>query len=89
MRICWIWDSEFEDALLRGPDRPRIPGSFPQHGFKRNDFSASPPTRGDSISYARGGIYGKWESRSSARSDRESDSQSDKDSGSIQQYFLD
>lgn len=72
-----------EDALLRIPDRPRIPGSLPLQGFRRNEYASSPPNWGNSGSYSRG-IYGKWESRSSARSDRDSDSQSDRDSGSVQ-----
>ncbi|KAL8495151.1 hypothetical protein ACS0TY_019355 [Phlomoides rotata] len=76
--------SEFEDALLRVPDRPRIPGSFSQHGFKRSDFSSSPPTRGDTGNSR--GIYGKWESRCSARSERESDSQSERDSESGRRF---
>ncbi|KAL6496809.1 hypothetical protein OROHE_027291 [Orobanche hederae] len=73
--------SEFEDALLRIPDRPRIPGSLPFHGFRRNEFGASPPTRVDAGTYSRGN-YGKWESRSCMRGDRDRDSQSDKDSDS-------
>lgn len=80
MLTCWFLDSEMEEALLRLPDRARIPGSLPYQGFRRNEYSSSPPTRGDSSTYSRG-IYGKWDSRSSARSDRDSDSQSDKDSG--------
>ncbi|KAL0428819.1 UNVERIFIED_CONTAM: hypothetical protein Sradi_0507900 [Sesamum radiatum] len=75
--------SEFEDALLRLPDRPRIPGSLPVHGFRRNEYGSSPPTRGGSGSYPRG-TSGKWESRSSGRSDRDSDSQSDRESGCVQ-----
>ncbi|KAG8391874.1 hypothetical protein BUALT_Bualt01G0232300 [Buddleja alternifolia] len=77
--------SEFEDALVSIPDRPRIPGSTPLQGFRRNDYSSSPPTRGDSGNYSRC-IYGKWESRSSGRSDRDSDSQSDRDSDSGRRY---
>ncbi|KAL3622157.1 hypothetical protein CASFOL_033568 [Castilleja foliolosa] len=77
--------SEFEDALIRLPDRPRIPGSLSSQGFRRNDYSASPPTRGDAGNYSRG-TYGKWDSRSSLRSDRDSDSQSDKDSDSGRRF---
>ncbi|KAL6513172.1 hypothetical protein OROGR_020658 [Orobanche gracilis] len=72
--------SDLEDALMRIPDRPRIPGSLPFHGFRRNEFGASPPTRVDAGTYSKGN-YGKWESRSSMRGDRDRDSQSDKDSG--------
>ncbi|KAL0379478.1 UNVERIFIED_CONTAM: hypothetical protein Sangu_0012100 [Sesamum angustifolium] len=79
--------SEFEDALLRLPDRPRIPGSMPVHGFRRNEYGSSPPTRGGSGSYPRG-TSGKWESRSSGRSDRDSDSQSDRESDSGRRYGL-
>ncbi|KAL2233854.1 UNVERIFIED_CONTAM: hypothetical protein Sindi_1117600 [Sesamum indicum] len=75
--------SEFEDALLRLPDRPRIPGSLPVHGFRRIEYGSSPPTRGGSGSYPRG-TSGKWGSRSSGRSDRDSDSQSDRESGCVQ-----
>ncbi|KAL6560359.1 hypothetical protein OROGR_003918 [Orobanche gracilis] len=71
--------SEFEDALMRIPDRPRILGSLPFHGFRRNEFGASPPTRVDADTYSKGN-YGKWESRSSMWGDRDRDSQSDKDS---------
>ncbi|KAL3814809.1 hypothetical protein ACJIZ3_016077 [Penstemon smallii] len=71
--------SELEDASQSMPDRPRIPGSLPLQGIRRNEYGSSPPTRGDSSNYSRS-IYGKWESRSSGRSDRDSDSQSDKDS---------
>ncbi|KAL0464842.1 UNVERIFIED_CONTAM: hypothetical protein Slati_0371800 [Sesamum latifolium] len=77
--------SDFEDALLRLPDRPRIPGSLPVHGFRRNEYGSSPPTRGGSGSYPRG-TSGKWESRSSGRSDRDSDSQSDRESDSGRRY---
>ncbi|XP_057780476.1 uncharacterized protein LOC130999023 [Salvia miltiorrhiza] len=77
--------SEMEEALLKLPDRTRIPGSLPYQGFRRNEYSSSPPTRGDTSTYSRG-IYGKWDSRSSARSDRDSDSQSDKDSDSGKRF---
>ncbi|XP_011092898.1 uncharacterized protein LOC105172966 [Sesamum indicum] len=77
--------SEFEDALLRLPDRPRIPGSLPVHGFRRIEYGSSPPTRGGSGSYPRG-TSGKWGSRSSGRSDRDSDSQSDRESDSGRCY---
>ena len=51
------------------------------NSFRRNEYGSSPPTRGDSSSYSSRGIHGRWESRSSGRSDKESDSQSDWDSG--------
>lgn len=69
-----------EEALLRFPDRPRNAGNLPYQGFRRNDYSSSPPTRGDSSTYSRG-VYIKWDSRPSLRSDRDPDSQSDRDSG--------
>ncbi|XP_042046309.1 uncharacterized protein LOC121792432 isoform X1 [Salvia splendens] len=77
--------SELEEALLRLPDQTRIPGGLPYQGFRRNEYSSSPPTRGDSGTCSRG-IYGKWDNRSSARSDRDSDSQSDKDSDSGRRF---
>ncbi|GMI66814.1 Conserved Binding of eIF4E 1 [Hibiscus trionum] len=66
--------SEFEDTPQ---DRQRIPGSF--SGFRRIEYSSSPPTRGESGNYSRG-IHGRWDSRSSGKSDRDSDTQSDRDS---------
>ncbi|KAL3814810.1 hypothetical protein ACJIZ3_016078 [Penstemon smallii] len=77
--------SELKDASQNLPDRPRIPGSLPLQGFRRNEYGSSPPTRGGSGNYSRGN-YGKWESRSSGRSDRDTDSQSDKDSDSGRRY---
>ncbi|KAL8111281.1 uncharacterized protein LOC141668991 isoform X1 [Apium graveolens] len=70
--------SEFEDTTHQ---RNPVPGSSPLLGFRRGDYSSSPPTKGDSINYSRG-IYGKWGSRSSGQSDKDSDSQSDRDSES-------
>ncbi|KAK1376854.1 Chorismate synthase [Heracleum sosnowskyi] len=70
--------SEFEDTTHQ---RNPIPGSSPLLGFRRGDYSSSPPTRGDSSNYSRG-VYGKWGSRSSGQSDKDSDSQSDRDSES-------
>ncbi|XWS35825.1 hypothetical protein CRYUN_Cryun20dG0029200 [Craigia yunnanensis] len=72
--------SEFEDT---SQDRQRIPGTL--SGYRRNEYSSSPPTRGDSGNYSRG-IHGRWESRSSGRSDKDSDSQSDWDSDSGRHY---
>ncbi|KAJ6675304.1 CHORISMATE SYNTHASE [Salix viminalis] len=67
--------SEFEDT---SQDRYRIPGSASSQSYRANDYSSSPPTRGDSSNFSRG-IHGRWDSRSSGRSDRDSDSQSDWD----------
>lgn len=81
--ICILnLNSELEDTSRGIQDRQKIPGSLPSQGFRRNDYSSSPPTRGDSDGSSRG-IYGRWDSRSSGRSDRDSDSQSDKDSGKV------
>ncbi|GFY92499.1 hypothetical protein Acr_08g0008950 [Actinidia rufa] len=77
--------NEFEDAFQGIQDRPRIPGSVPFQSYRRTDYSSSPPTRGDSSSYSRG-IYGKWDNRSSGRSERDTDSQSDWDSGLLDIY---
>jgi hypothetical protein len=74
--------SEFEDATN---DRQRVPGSLLQ-GSRRTDYSSSPPTRGDTGNNYSRGTYGRWESRSSARSDKDSDSQSDLDSESGRRY---
>ncbi|KAM7274809.1 hypothetical protein ACFE04_016675 [Oxalis oulophora] len=72
--------SEFEDAPQ---DRPRIGGGFSSHGFRRNnDYSSSPPTRGDPGSYSRG----RWDNRSSGRNDKDSDSHPDWDSESGRRY---
>ncbi|XP_027351659.1 uncharacterized protein LOC113862716 isoform X3 [Abrus precatorius] len=68
--------SEFEDA---SQERQRSTGGLSMHSFRRNEYGSSPPTRGDSFSR---GIHGKWETRSSGRSDRDSDSQSEWDSDS-------
>ncbi|CAK8542442.1 unnamed protein product [Lathyrus sativus] len=70
--------SEFEDASL---DRHRSTGALPTHSFRRNEYSSSPPTRGDMNNFSRG-THGKWDSRSSGRSDRDIDSQSEWDSDS-------
>ncbi|XP_065859743.1 uncharacterized protein [Euphorbia lathyris] len=67
--------SEFEDA---SQDRFRISGGLTSQSYRRNDYSSSPPTRGDGSR----SIHGRWDSRSSGRSDRDSDSQSDLDSDS-------
>lgn len=77
--------SELEDSSRGIQDRQKIHGNLSSQGFRRNDYSSSPPTRGDSDGNSRG-IYGRWESRSSGRSDRDSDSQSDKDSDQGRRY---
>ncbi|XP_039000073.1 uncharacterized protein LOC120125786 isoform X2 [Hibiscus syriacus] len=66
--------SDFEDT---SQDRQRIPGTF--SGYRHNEYSSSPPTRGESGNYSRG-LHGRWDSRSSGKSDRDSDTQSDWDS---------
>lgn len=76
--------SEFEDSSYGNQDRQRIQGSLTSQGFRRIEYSLSPPTRGDSGNHSRG-IY-RWDSRSSARSDRDGDSQSDRDSDSGRRY---
>ncbi|KAL2330237.1 hypothetical protein Fmac_017818 [Flemingia macrophylla] len=64
--------SEFEDASL---DRQRSTGGLSVHSFgRRSEYGSSPPTSR--------GIHGKWETRSSGRSDKDSDSQSEWDSDS-------
>ncbi|RDX69254.1 hypothetical protein CR513_51650 [Mucuna pruriens] len=72
--------SEFEDSSL---DRQRSTGGLSMHSFKRNEYGSSPPTRGDSFSR---GVHGKWETRSSGRSDKDSDSQSEWDSDSGKRF---
>ena len=80
--LLYGWNSEFEDT---SQDQQRIPGTL--SGYRRNEYSSSPPTRGDSGNYSRG-IHGRWESRSSGRSDKDSDSQSDWDSGNLYDTFF-
>ncbi|PWA72988.1 hypothetical protein CTI12_AA265260 [Artemisia annua] len=69
--------SELEDSSVQERQRPH--SNLPLQSFRRNDYSSSPPTRGD----YRG--YGRWESRSSGWSekdgDRDSQSEADQDSG--------
>lgn len=71
--------SEFEDAFR---DRQRTSSGLSANSFRRNDYGSSPPTRGDAAGYSRP-LHGRWESRSSGRSDKDSDTQSDKDSGGL------
>ncbi|KAK8711305.1 hypothetical protein V6N13_146589 [Hibiscus sabdariffa] len=66
--------SEFEDTLQ---DQQRVPGTF--SGYRRTEYSSSPPTRGESGDYSRG-IHGRWDGRSGGKSDRDGDTQSDLDS---------
>lgn len=74
--------SEFEDA---SQERQRETGGLSNHNFRRHEYGSSPPTRGDVNSYPRG-VHGRWESRSSGRSDRDSDSQSEWDSDSGRRF---
>lgn len=71
--------SEFDDSFQ---DRQRTGGGLSMHSFRRNEHGASPPTRGDTSMFSRG-THGKWETRSSGRSDRDSDSRSEWDSGVV------
>ncbi|XP_019460616.1 PREDICTED: uncharacterized protein LOC109360290 isoform X3 [Lupinus angustifolius] len=73
-----LLSSEFKDALV---DRHRSIGGLSTHSFRRNEYSSSPPTRGDTNSFLRG-THGKWDSRSSGRSDKDIDSQSEQESDS-------
>ncbi|KAH7513076.1 hypothetical protein FEM48_Zijuj12G0158100 [Ziziphus jujuba var. spinosa] len=70
--------SELEDA---SQERPRISSGLSLNSFRRSEYGSSPPTRGDLLSFSRG-VHGRWESRSSGRSDKDSDSQSEWDSDS-------
>uniref|UniRef100_A0A1J3K2D3 Uncharacterized protein n=1 Tax=Noccaea caerulescens TaxID=107243 RepID=A0A1J3K2D3_NOCCA len=75
--------SEFNDLLLRdsedpSPERLKISGDFSSHSLRRNDYSASPPTRGELGSNSRG-IHGRWEGRSGGWNDKDGDSHSDRD----------
>ncbi|KAF8107116.1 hypothetical protein N665_0126s0034 [Sinapis alba] len=73
--------TEFNDLLFRdsedpSPERPRISG-----GLRRNDYSSSPPTRGEFGGNSRG-THGRWEGRSGGWNDKDSDSShSDRDLG--------
>ncbi|KAG5405250.1 hypothetical protein IGI04_011369 [Brassica rapa subsp. trilocularis] len=75
--------TEFNDLLLRdtedpSPERLRISGDF---GLRRNDYSSSPPTRGELGSNSRG-THGRWEGRSGGWNDKDADSShSDRDPG--------
>lgn len=69
--------SEFENPYQ---ERQRIPGSFSSHGYRLNEYGSSSPTKGELDDCSRG-ISGRWESRSSGRSDKDTDSQCDRDSG--------
>ncbi|GAA0169485.1 hypothetical protein LIER_23962 [Lithospermum erythrorhizon] len=77
--------SEFEDAFHKVQERERafVGSQFP--GYKRSDYSSSPPTRGDSGTYSRSS-FGRWDTHSSGRSDRGSDSHSDRDSDPGKHY---
>ncbi|XVF22491.1 hypothetical protein REPUB_Repub12eG0177200 [Reevesia pubescens] len=82
--VCKNLPPEFDQSILSefldaSQDRKRIPGTL--SGYRRNEYSSSPPTKEDSGNYSRG-IHGRWDNHSSGRSDRDSDSQSDWDSDS-------
>ncbi|CAI0425088.1 unnamed protein product [Linum tenue] len=74
--------SEFEDT---SQDRFRASGGFSSQSYKRTEYGSSPPTRGDTSNFPRG-IQGRWDSRSSVRSDRDSVSQSEKESDTGGRY---
>ncbi|XP_058223751.1 uncharacterized protein LOC131333309 isoform X2 [Rhododendron vialii] len=78
--------SEFEDASYGIQDRQRVPGSSPLLSYRRTEYSSSPPLKGDSSNYSRG-TYGKWDSYSSGRSEKDSDAKSDWDSDSGRHHF--
>ncbi|XP_009134523.1 uncharacterized protein LOC103858844 isoform X3 [Brassica rapa] len=73
--------TEFNDLLLRhtedpSPERLRFSGDL-----RRNDYSSSPPTRGELGSNSRG-THGRWEGRSGGWNDKDADSShSDRDPG--------
>lgn len=71
--------SDSEDP---SPERLRISGDFSSHSLRRNDYSSSPPTRGELGSNSRG-IHGRWEGRSGGWNDKDGDSHSDRDPGSL------
>lgn len=71
--------SEFEDNTY---DRQRASGNLSSNSFRRSDYGPSPPSRGDLTNHSWGD-HGRWESRSSGKSDKDSDSQSDWDSGMV------
>ncbi|KAJ4905568.1 hypothetical protein Rs2_09226 [Raphanus sativus] len=78
--------AEFNDLFSRdsedpSPDRLRTSGDFSAHALRRNDYSSSPPTRGELGSNSRGN-HGRWEGRSGGWNDKDSDSShSDRDTG--------
>ncbi|KAI3944479.1 hypothetical protein MKW92_044963 [Papaver armeniacum] len=74
---------DFEDFSNSAPEWQRPPGSFSSQNFRRGEYESSPPTRGESNNYSRGG---RWETRSSGSNDRDVDSQSDKDSDSGRRF---
>ncbi|KAI8545068.1 hypothetical protein RHMOL_Rhmol07G0013800 [Rhododendron molle] len=78
--------SEFEDASYGIQDRQRVPGSSPLLSYRRTEYSSSPPFKGDSSNYSRG-TYGKWDSYSSGRIEKDSDTKSDWDSDSGRHHF--
>ncbi|KAJ0682641.1 hypothetical protein HanPI659440_Chr16g0649681 [Helianthus annuus] len=67
---------EFEENIIQ--ERPRTHRNFPLQGLRRNDYSSSPPTRGDSSNISRG-AFGRWDNCSSGWGDKDGDAQSDLD----------
>lgn len=77
--------NEFECASNSIPERSKIPESLSSQNFRRSEYGASPPTRGDSGISSRG-THGRWDTRSSGSNDRDSDVQSNSESDSGWQY---
>ncbi|KAD7117067.1 hypothetical protein R6Q59_006318 [Mikania micrantha] len=82
LEICKSLPIGFDQSILREfeensiQERPRNHGNLPLQGFRRNDYSSSPPTKGDSSNLSRG-AYGRWDNRSSGWNDKDGDQQSD------------
>ncbi|KAI3444498.1 hypothetical protein Pfo_001163, partial [Paulownia fortunei] len=80
--ICKKLPSGSDESLIRSTKNS---WELAVAGFQKKRVWLVSTYSGDAVNYARG-IYGKWESRSSGRSDRDSDSQSDRDSDSGRRY---
>ncbi|KAJ8749050.1 hypothetical protein K2173_013495 [Erythroxylum novogranatense] len=83
LEVCKKLPSGFDQSLLsefedNSRDRFRSSGSLSSQTYRRNEYSSSPPTRGEVGNYSRG-THGRWDTRSSGRNDRDGDSQSDWD----------
>ncbi|XP_076907792.1 uncharacterized protein LOC143564380, partial [Bidens hawaiensis] len=83
LEVCKSLRSGFDRTILREfeensiQERARTHGNLPLQGSRRNnDYSSSPPTRGDSSSFSQ---YGRWDGRASGRNDKDGDAQSDVD----------